>query len=91
MHELRARIYGRVQMVMFRDFTQRTAKKLHLTGEVHNEPDGSVSVIAQGQQDALQNLLGRLHHGSLFSRVDRVDVQWLEQPTQSFSKFSIRY
>ncbi|EKD49732.1 MAG: hypothetical protein ACD_63C00061G0001, partial [uncultured bacterium] len=36
-------IYGKVQGVFYRDFVQENAKKLHITGWVKNETDGSVS------------------------------------------------
>jgi len=73
---LEAIISGRVQGVMFRDFTQRRAKKLHLTGEVQNLSDGTVSVIAEGPREHLDKLLDQLRTGPLLSEVKNVEVEW---------------
>ena len=77
-------------MVMYRDFVTRSAKKLLLTGEVWNEQNGTVRVIAEGDESALQLLIGALHRGSLLARVDAVEVTWAEAQS-SYQKFAIRY
>ncbi len=87
---IHAIVTGRVQMVMFRDFVQRHARRYGLVGTVHNRADGSVEVVAQGEHAALQNLLKDLQKGSLLSRVDSVAVEWRE-PTESFDSFEIVY
>lgn len=83
-------VTGRVQMVMFRDFTQRSAKALGLVGSVKNNHDKSVTVIAEGPEDKLQRLISRLKEGSLLSRVDNVEVEWKDS-TGEFTEFSISY
>ncbi len=90
MEELRAIISGRVQLVMFRDFTQRRARRLGITGTVLNLKDGTVEVVAQGEKDSLQTFLEALHHGSILSRVDSVESQWRKQG-QTFTDFNITY
>ncbi len=77
-------------MVMYRDFTQRSGKKLGLTGTVQNLSDGTVKVIAQGEKVKLEELLLRLKKGSLLSRVDRVEETW-GTPLDTFTKFTISY
>lgn len=73
---LEARIFGRVQMVMFRDFVKRGARRLQLSGWVKNNPDGTVSVVAEGGEVSLRKLLLRIQEGSMLSRVDRVEEGW---------------
>ncbi|MEK7133585.1 MAG: acylphosphatase [Patescibacteria group bacterium] len=90
MIELRAIVRGRVQLVMFRDFTRRTARKLGITGSVFNCPDGAVEIVAQGERGALETLLKKLHQGSLLSRVDSVESEWHE-PVKRFGDFNIIY
>ncbi|MBI5457127.1 acylphosphatase [Candidatus Kaiserbacteria bacterium] len=90
MVELRAIIRGRVQLVMFRDFAQRAARKLDLIGFVQNRSDGTVEVVAQGERGLLEKLLEALHHGPLFSRVDSVESEWREA-TKQFDDFDIVY
>lgn len=77
-------------MVMFRDFTRRGAAALGLTGTVENNPDGSVAIIAEGPEGALQKLLIRLKKGSLLSKVDNVEVEWKEA-TGEYADFIIVY
>ena len=50
---LSAIVHGRVQGVLFRDFTCRQAWALGLKGFVRNLPDGTVEAVAEGPQDAL--------------------------------------
>lgn len=88
MERLEARIAGKVQMVMFRDFTQRKARSLGLVGEVMNMSDGSVRVIAEGEKKALTTLLCKLHDGPLFAQVRTVDETWLPA-TGEYKKFSL--
>lgn len=87
---LEASIYGRVQMVMFRDFVTRKARGLGLMGEVQNLPNGSVSVIAEGKREDLEKLLEKMHRGSILSKVKHVDVTFSE-PSGTFTGFHINY
>jgi acylphosphatase len=90
MEEMYCRIHGRVQMVMFRDFTKRFARSLGLVGYVRNCPDGTVEILAQGGRADLERLLAHIRRGSLLSRVDSIDVEW-RSPTQKFDGFVIRF
>lgn len=54
---LTARITGEVQAVGFRYRTLQQARRLGLTGVVSNSPDGSVQVVAEGPQPAVDGLL----------------------------------
>src|SRR3989344_1905222 len=75
-NRITCRVMGRVQMVMFRDFSQRKARKLRLRGFVKNEIDGSVTVIAEGSRELLERYIAYLQKGSILSRVENVEVQW---------------
>lgn len=87
---LEAKVFGRVQMVLFRDFVRRNAKRLGLVGFVRNETDGSVWVVAEGEEEALGQLLSKLNRGPLFARVDDLEISW-PAPTGVFSDFVIEY
>ncbi len=65
-------IHGRVQKVMFRDFVQRKARWLGLSGTVQNRLDGTVFVYVEGDEESVKKLEQKLHKGSIFSRVDKV-------------------
>ncbi|MFQ3547138.1 MAG: acylphosphatase [Termitinemataceae bacterium] len=83
-------IYGSVQGVGFRYSTVDTARRLGLVGWVRNEPDGSVTVYAEGPSEALQKLHAWLKHGPPAARVLRVAVRH-EQATGTFLRFSVVY
>lgn len=66
------RVTGRVQGVSFRMATQVDARKLNLTGWVKNCSDGSVELIACGDQASLDQLAKWLQHGPPFAQVDQL-------------------
>ena len=88
--QVKIKIYGRVQMVMFRDATQRQARKLDLVGLVKNELDGAVQVIAEGEAERLKELVKWCYNGPVLARVDKIDVEW-GKATGKFIKFKIEY
>lgn len=71
-------ITGRVQLVMFRDFAQRKARKLGIVGTVENLSDGSVKVVAQGSEVKLIELISYLEKGPILANVEKVSVRWTE-------------
>ncbi len=83
-------VSGRVQMVMYRDFTQRKASALKLMGQVRNLKDGTVEIVAEGPRIALEKLLKKLEKGSLLSSVETISSDW-RPPTGEFSKFKIAH
>src|SRR3989339_97826 len=89
-NEIECIITGRVQMVMFRDFACRRARRLGLTGTVQNLSDSSVRVIAQGEKAKLAKFIELLKKGSLLSKVENVQVTWHE-PGAKFAGFKILY
>lgn len=88
MKRLTAIVHGRVQGVAFRDYTQREATRLKVTGWVANLPNGAVKVVAEGDEVVLQQLEKWLHKGSPSARVDQVDAQW-SAATAQFQRFDV--
>jgi acylphosphatase len=66
-------VRGRVQGVGFRDFVQREASALGLTGYVRNLDDGQVEAVACGTPAQLAEFAGRLHRGPRWSDVRGVE------------------
>ena len=66
------RITGRVQGVSFRAWTVETARELGLNGWVRNHPDMSVLIHLEGDDDAVDTMVKRLHEGPPPARVDRL-------------------
>ncbi len=81
-------VYGRVQGVFFRASTQREARRLGLTGWVKNRPDGSVEIVAEGDEDQVKDLLAWAQHGPTTARVDRLHPKWRSY-TGEFAEFRI--
>jgi acylphosphatase len=88
---LQVKVYGQVQGVFFRAFTQEQATKLGLTGYVSNLPaEEAVEVWAEGDRAKLEMLIGYLKMGPPRARVTKVITNWSEY-TGSYSGFGIRY
>lgn len=84
---LEAKISGKVQGINFRNFVEKHAYALKLQGWVRNDPDGSVTVLAEGEPEALREFEKVLWKGPLFAKVRDVQVQYGE-PTGEFQHFS---
>lgn len=69
-------IRGRVTGVFFRAATQREARRLGISGWVRNRPDGSVELVAEGEEEAIKAIISWAQHGTSAARVDDVDVRW---------------
>ena len=70
MSQLHVRVSGIVQGVGFRWFVREKARRLGLSGWVRNLPDGSVEVIAAGDDGQLQLLKEELRRGPPGAVVD---------------------
>jgi len=87
---IEVKVYGRVQGVFFRAYTEDVAKSLGVKGFVRNEPDGSVYIVAEGEEEKLKKLVEWCHKGSPGAMVKKVDVNW-GTATGEFKNFTIRY
>ncbi len=65
-------VRGRVQGVRFRVATRDEALRLGLRGHARNLADGSVEVLAAGEEVAIAALQRWLQHGPPLARVDEV-------------------
>lgn len=69
------RIYGRVQGVFFRNWTEGKARALGVRGWVRNRRDGSVEVEAYGDEEAVKALIAECGKGPPAAKVERMDVE----------------
>jgi acylphosphatase len=79
-------VTGIVQGVGYRYFVYRNAGPLGLKGFARNLPDGTVHVVVEGKETAVNELHKVLKKGPAFSRVDKVSVAFRE-PKHEFSDF----
>lgn len=63
MARYRLRVMGVVQGVGFRWFAMRAARRLDLAGWVRNDADGSVEVLVEGSEGAVERLAEELGRG----------------------------
>ena len=83
------RISGRVQGVGFRDWTQRKAAALGLSGWVRNLAGGEVEALFSGSADTVDAMLAACRRGPQLARVD--DVKVIETTEAAGGPFSVRY
>jgi acylphosphatase len=80
-------VSGRVQNVSFRDWTIRTAKSFGLTGWVRNLTDGRVEILANGEEEAIGQLVDACREGPPLARVENVSaVPDTDKPGKGFTK-----
>lgn len=89
MRAIHMTVRGRVQGVGFRQNTARKARKLGVLGWVRNRQDGTVEAFAQGETDAIQQLIEWAHRGPPSARVDAVAVEEA-QPDPAHTMFEVR-
>lgn len=80
-------VTGKVQGVWFRQSAKEKATELGVTGNVRNQPDGSVAIIATGLANQLDQFIEWCRQGPPRALVTNVEVT--ELPLQSFDRFVI--
>ncbi|MDD3887663.1 MAG: acylphosphatase [Patescibacteria group bacterium] len=83
-------ISGKVQGIFFRQFIKENAVNLKLNGFVENKANGTVKVIAEGEEDNLQKLIESCKIGPKLARIDDLKISW-SKPTNEFQEFIIKY
>jgi acylphosphatase len=91
MKEIECYISGKVQGVLFRKFAQKRARELDVVGFIQNLDDGTVEVVAQGEEDQLLEFIEHLKKGPVFAKVDKVDIEWQDSLQDSMTDFTIEH
>ena len=81
------RVFGKVQGVWFRQTTKDIADQLGLKGIVLNDMDGSVFIIAQGEESALTKFIDYCKSGPKGAEVGNVHVE--EDEWKEFKGFEV--
>jgi len=89
MSEVEITLSGKVQAVGFRIFAQRRAEELGVTGWVANTEDGEVEIVAQGEKENLEEFVEKIKRGPTFAKVEDVEIEWHEKPSDTFTEFTI--
>ena len=81
------RIKGDVQMAGFRTFIKNTADSLNVNGFAENLEDGSVRVVCEGEEGAMEGLINSVKQNPpSFVRIEEVAVAY-EEYKGEFSNF----
>ncbi len=83
-------VYGIVQGVGFRAYTQRVARSYGLNGWVRNLPDGRVEILVEGDEELLCYFIRDVWRGPRASRVDKLEII-KEEEGESLRGFDIKY
>lgn len=92
MRKIRAHliIKGRVQGVWFRESTKKKALSLGVYGWVKNLPDGTVEVVAEGNEDKVKELVKWCYKGPPGADVRGV-IEKEEEYLGEFNSFNVLY
>ncbi|MEK6837248.1 MAG: acylphosphatase [Nanoarchaeota archaeon] len=87
---IRAVIKGKVQGVFYREFVRREAEALGVSGFARNLRDGTVEIVAEGEEKQIKEFEKRFRKGPLMAFVSEVEME--EEPaTGEFEGFDIRF
>lgn len=87
MRAINIRITGTVQGVFFRESAKNMAEELGLSGFARNEPDGTVYMEVEGEEDRLEKFVSWCKDGPEHAKVDEVKVT--RQPLNDFQGFGM--
>ena len=90
MTRVRLVLRGMVQGVCYRMCARQEAVRLGVTGWVRNCPDGSVEVVAEGEDAALAAFVRWCGKGPSYARVTDVDERYGDA-TGEFDSFQIAH
>ena len=81
-------IHGRVQGVFFRHHMRLLAEELGIKGFIHNQPEGSIYIEAEGPEEGLEKLVNWSWEGPEMAEVDKVEIE--EGDIKNFEDFRVR-
>lgn len=85
---LNIRVTGKVQGVFFRASTEDKAAELGISGFVRNEPDGTVYIEAEGEEEPMSRFVEWCRQGPRHARVDACIVD--PGNVEGYRGFSVR-
>ncbi len=88
---LRIIVKGRVQGVGYRWFTRQAARELGITGFVRNLMNGDVEVVAQGEEEVLNQFIQELRQGPAFAYVTDLKTEELDLPEDKYKSFEVAF
>ncbi len=92
MKRIKLLISGKVQGVFFRDFAKQNANKLGIVGYARNNKDGTLEILAQGEERKVDEFTKLCNKGPIFAKVTSVKTipEEIKDP-EEFEYFDIRH
>ncbi len=81
-------VTGKVQGVFFRASAKEVAEQLNIKGFAQNQPDGSVRIEAEGDEENLNQFVEWCKQGP--PRAEVKNVQITEEELNNFTRFEIK-
>ena len=82
-------VSGRVQGVFFRANVRNKANELGLKGYAKNLPDGNVEVVAEGNENKLEEFIEFIKNGPGIAKVENIKIKHKEP--ENFISFEIKH
>jgi acylphosphatase len=82
-------VKGLVQGVFFRKYTKLKADEIGVKGFVRNEPDGTVYIEIEGNNQAIEEMIHWCHNGPAEAVVDEVIEN--TQKLKDYKNFDVSY
>lgn len=90
MKKVRTIVAGRVQGVWYRARTRDKAVGLGVTGFVRNLPDGTVEIVAQGDDNQVDALMDWARQGPPMAEVSGLRISEVSED-EELATFEVRY
>lgn len=87
-HTKHLKIFGRVQGVGYRAWTENTATQMGLSGWVRNRTDGSVEAVITGNDKEVEKFIKACYDGPESAKVETISV--LEGLDELLKTFEVR-
>jgi acylphosphatase len=89
---VRLLLKGRVQGITFRHFARQNAGKLGIVGYAKNLRNGDFEVVAQGEENRLEEFVNMCRRGPMLAKIESFEVS-AQDPGEDdeFEYFDIRY
>jgi len=83
-------VKGEVQRAGYRYQVQDIARRIGITGLVRNQPDGTVQIIAEGEEDKIKDFIRKIKIKEPPIKVEQIETQYTK-PTGEYAAFIIQY
>ncbi len=88
MKQVSLKIFGQVQGVGLRYQTDMKARQFNVTGWARNENDGTVKILAQGDDKNINKLVTWLKSGESYAQIEKVEIEH-EEVNVNYNSFNI--